>query len=242
MRVVSISLKFSAQPESKFLAPHQFIKMYKVQISSSLEHHPHYIKILASDGKLINANRCNLVCVSRVIYNQLTSDPWVDPSVHSLDWKNYSSEVIEALLNLVNAGESSFPNEDLKNQVVALAKELEINITESVPVNPPKAPEALVKDENPGLFNSGDGRYTCGLCFKIFAKKQRGMVHYQDIHMTNKAEKTIACLSPGCDKKFAVMKYMKKHMYNMHGVSGKILKPVVGKGTKKSGSPIKKEP
>ena len=118
--------------------------MYKVQISSSLEHHPHYIKILASDGKLINANRCNLVCVSRVIHNQLTSDLWVDPSVHSLDWKNYSSEVIEALLNLVNAGESSFPNEDLKNQVVALAKELEINITESVPVNPPKAPEALV--------------------------------------------------------------------------------------------------
>ena len=69
-----------------------------------------------------------------------------------------------------------------------------------------------------------DGRFGCGICFKSFGKQPDAKRHYQNLHMIDRAIKNIRCRAPGCDKKFAVEKYMKAHMKQTHGISAKMLK------------------
>ena len=49
-----------------------------------------------------------------------------------------------------------------------------------------------------------------------------------------KQEKNISCRVPECDKKFSNVRYMKKHMHQSHGISGKIMPNKSTKSAKKS--------
>ena len=107
----------------------------------------------------------------------------------------------------------------LKEEVLDVSKELEIVTSVFLPDMLTKDP--LVKNEKPGIMDGGNGRFNCGICSKTFASKHNGLKHYQEIHRANN-EKTIECLAFGCTKKFAVQRYMKDHMRNMHDKDDKI--------------------
>ena len=203
---------------------------------TSIEEESHVITILANDGEVL-ANRCFLRSSSSVIRRSLTHNE----KGEVLDLQDYSIEVINLLLKLIYIGKLETSTK-LMEEVIDLTKDLEINVTQSVPVQAPKAPEALIKNEDPGVLVSKDGKYTCGLCFKNYATKSTAETHYQEIHMSSK-EKTIECLLPDCNKKFALMRHMKLHMKRMHNVSGTLMKPAKKvKSMSKSQRSIKKEP
>jgi hypothetical protein len=81
-----------------------------------------------------------------------------------------------------------------------------------------------VEEENEqlGLAPMTDGRVTCLRCGKILSEMGIARRHFLNIHETNKAEKNIKCKL--CEKKFAVMEYMRTHMARFHSISAKMFK------------------
>ena len=202
--------------------------------STSVEKVSHDIKILATNGN-VKANRCLLRMASPVVHRNLKHNEKADV----LDLMDYSVETVKSLLKLIYVGKLSCQSNALKEEVLYVAKELEIEISVFLPDKLIKDPlvknekpgmpdkptkDPLVKNEKPGIMDGGNGRFNCGLCSKTFASKHNGLKHYQEIHRANN-EKTIECLAFGCTKKFAVQRYMKDHMRNMHDKDDKIKVP-----------------
>ena len=185
--------------------------------STSVEKVSHDIKILATNGD-VKANRSLLRMASPVVHRNLKHNEKADV----LDLMDYSVETVKSLLKLIYVGKLSCQSNALKEEVLDVAKELEIETSVFLPDKPTKDP--LVKNEKPGIMDGGNGRFNCGLCSKTFASKHNGLKHYQEIHRANN-EKTIECLAFGCTKKFAIQRYMKDHMRNMHDKDDKIKVP-----------------
>ena len=200
------------------------------------EIHSDKIGLLASDGK-VTANRTILRLVSTPVHTKLVENP----DLTILDMKHHKKANIDSLLHLINGGKIAF-NEDINN----LAEELEIHLTKSFKVDTPEVPEENPEDKDPGLVELKDGRFSCGLCFKAFSRKQEAKRHYKDIHLTKaKGGKNFSCKLPGCDKKFGNARYMKEHMRTKHGISAKMIpstsKPKTTKqSVKKPEKPSKK--
>ena len=185
--------------------------------STSVEKVSHDIKILATNGD-VKANRSLLRMASPVVHRNLKHNEKADV----LDLMDYSVETVKSLLKLIYVGKLSCQSNALKEEVLDVAKELEIETSVFLPDKPTKDP--LVKNEKPGIMDGGNGRFNCGICSKTFASKHNGLKHYQEIHRANN-EKTIECLAFGCTKKFAIQRYMKDHMRNMHDKDDKIKVP-----------------
>ena len=203
------------------------------------------IEILANDGK-ITANRISLLLASSAVHGMLLENP----DLTILDMKKSKKTTIDSLLRLINDGKTKFNNEVEEKEVISLAKDLGIEIIQlastgkNIKVEAPIVPEEGPKDEDPGLMELNDGSFRCGLCFKAFPRKYDAKWHYQNIHMT-KGEKNFSCRLPGCDKKFANEKYMKKHMRKSHGIPGRIIPStsklkIIKQSLKKPKEPSKK--
>ena len=63
-----------------------------------------------------------------------------------------------------------------------------------------------------------DGRFSCGICHKIFKHRQSVFRHIELFHASNK-EKLIHCQYPGCKSKFRFEEYLKTHIQRMHNKS-----------------------
>ena len=188
-------------PKKSEVATICFIK----DISTSVEKVSHDIKILATNGK-VKANRCLLQMASPIIRRNLEYNQKADV----LDLQDYSVETVKSLLKLIYVGKLSCQSNALKEEVLDVANELEIKTSVSIPDKPKKV---KVKNEDSVITDCGDGKFICGLCFKTFASKRIGMNHYQELHM---GKEPVECLYSGCNKKFAVQRYMKEHMKKVH--------------------------
>ena len=183
------------------------------------------IEILASDGK-IGAFRHELTIASPILQKMFMANP----NLTIIDLKEYDQDVVQRLLNLIYAGNFSMEDENLKDSIFRLATELQITIevlpqdTKKIKVAAPKAPEELLKNDDPGLIDLGGGKVKCGLCMKVFGEKGNGTKHYQNIHMTDKSQKNIICQAPGCNKLFRIKSYMQAHMNSKHGIKVSELK------------------
>ena len=188
-------------PKKSEVATICFIK----DISTSVEKVSHDIKILTTNGK-VKANRCLLQMASPIIRRNLEYNEKADV----LDLQDYSVETVKSLLKLIYVGKLSCQSNALKEEVLDVANELEIKTSVSLPDKPKKV---KVKNEDSVITDCGDGKFICGLCLKTFASKTNGMKHYQEVHM---AKEPVECLYSGCNKKFAVQRYMKEHMKKVH--------------------------
>ena len=195
------------------------------------EINPDKIGLLASDGK-VTANRTILRLVSSPVHTKLVENP----DLTILDMKHHKKANIDSLLHLIDGGNIAF-DEDINN----LAEELEIHLTKSFKVDTPEVPEENPEDKDPGLVELKDGRFSCGLCFKAFSRKDSAKRHYNDIHMTKEGT-NFSCKLPGCGKKFGNEKYMKKHMYASHGISAKMIPSTSKPKTTKQSVKKPKEP
>ena len=195
---------------------------------------PDTLELLVEDSK-ITANRCLLRIVSRVIHDKLLEDP--DLTV--FDLKNHKKATVDNLLHLIYNGKTTFKDEVEMQEVINLARDLDVNITQAamtgknIKVDAPEVPEEKTTNDDPGLIELPDGRFGCGICFKAFGRKGHAKEHYQNIHMAK--EKNISCRIPECDKKFSNMKYMKRHMASKHGIPAVMISATSkGKSVKKS--------
>ena len=68
----------------------------------------------------------------------------------------------------------------------------------------------------------GNGRIQCDICSKDFSALKNAYQHQKSIHFGSKI-KTFLCKSPGCQKKFPSLRYLKEHARNMHGISAKMI-------------------
>ena len=181
---------------------------------------PDTVTLVTEDDK-ITANRTLLRIVSRVIHDKLLEDP--DLSV--FDLKNLKKAAIDNLLHLIYNGKAKLNDEVEMQEVINLARDLDVNITQAamteknIKVDAPEVPEdepKNAKNDDPVPIELPDGRFGCGICFKSFGRKATAKEHYQNIHVAK--EKNISCRLPECDKKFSNMHYMKIHMSNVHGI------------------------
>ena len=67
-----------------------------------------------------------------------------------------------------------------------------------------------------------NGRIRCDICSKDFSAVKNAYQHQKSIHFGSKI-KTFLCKSPGCQKKFPSLRYLKEHARNMHGISAKMI-------------------
>ena len=218
---------------------------YNLHVSRINEIPNNTIEVLANDGK-ITANRLFLRLASGVVHAKLLENP----DLNILDLKDYKKRTIDCLLNGIYTGQTTFKDEVEEKEVIRLAQELDIGIIQTgegknIKIEAPAVPEEEAINEDPGLIPLKDGNYGCGLCFKSFTRFQVAKRHYQNIHFAQ--EKNISCRAPGCDKKFAILRYMKEHMRTSHGISAKLIQTTSStksssKSTKLLKKGIKKEP
>ena len=90
-----------------------------------------------------------------------------------------------------------------------------------------------------GYFKLNDGRFGCKICLKPFKNKYHAKEHYEIQHLADKNVKNINCQYPGCDKKFHVEKYMKKHMLEVHRISANKSKLAIDENIKTPEGPVK---
>ena len=195
-----------------------------LHISRMNEIVPDSIELLANDGK-VPANRAFLRLASYAIHKQLTENP----EITIFDMKNHKKSTIDHLLHGIYNGKISFTDEIEKEEVVSLAQELDINITQTskLAAEAPKVSEESEeqsKDVEPKLTRLKDGTVSCDACFKIFAGSRKNAMgnakqHYKQVHLSK--DKNVNCRFQGCDKKFAHMHAMKMHMLRCHGISAK---------------------
>ena len=185
--------------------------------------YPDTIELLANDGK-VTANRAFLRLASPAIHKQLMENP----EIAIFDLRNHKKTTIDHLLHGIYNGKTSFTDEIEKEEVVSLAQELDINITQTSKLadEAPKVSEESEeqsKDVEPKLTRLKDGTVSCDACFKIFAGGKNAMgnakQHYKQVHLSK--DKNVNCRFQGCDKKFAHMHAMKMHMLRCHGISAK---------------------
>ena len=186
-------------------------------------------EFLAKDGKL-RANQSFLQMASPIIHKVI-----MENNSTVFDLKDYSQEAVVGLLDIIYTGRLTVTEDQVKDEIVKMAQDLEINIqlhqalpegeNVKVKIEAPKAPEEPSENDNdPGLIKMEDGRFGCGICFKSFGSKSIGTKHYQEVHMTDKNQKNFKCRAPNCNKTFAVERHMKLHMQRVHGISAKMLK------------------
>ena len=92
------------------------------------------------------------------------------------------------------------------------------------------------EEEPAGLapLDDGSGRVACLKCSKILKGGMgNARKHFLIKHVVDPKNKNIKCKFGGCEKRFAVMEYMRRHVKVAHGVSfkmlGKSVKPVFKK-------------
>ena len=185
-----------------------------LHISRVNELSPDTIELLANDGK-VTANRYFLCLASSAIFKRLMENP----EITIFDMKNHKKSTIDCLLHGIYNGKTTFNDEVENEEVMSLAQELDINMTEMAD-EAPEVPEEQPQNVEPEVTRLKDGKVSCDLCFKTFTLLRNAKAHYKQIHLTGK-DKNIDCRFQGCDKKFANMAYMRRHMYQSHGISGK---------------------
>jgi len=186
--------------------------------------YPDTIELLANDGK-VTANRAFLRLASPAIHKQLMENP----EIAIFDLRNHKKTTIDHLLHGIYNGKTSFTDEIEKEEVVSLAQELDINITQTSKLadEAPKVSEESEEqskdvDVDSKLTKLKDGKVSCDACYKLFSGNRpmgNARQHYKQVHLSK--DKNVDCRFQGCDKKFAHMHSMKKHMLQSHGISAK---------------------
>ena len=194
--------------------------IFDLHISRVSEINPDTIELLANDGK-VTANRAFLRLASSAIHKQLTENP----EITIFDMKNHKKTTIDLLVRGIYYGKTTVTDEVEKEEVISLAQELDITIVSIIQASASKVSEESEeqsKDVDPKVTRLKDGRVSCDVCFKIFSGKWsfgNANTHYKEKHLSS--NKIIDCRFQGCDKKFANMITMKRHMYQSHGISAK---------------------
>ena len=181
------------------------------------------IEIRAKNGK-VSAKTCPLQIASPILNNFFMESP--DTNV--LDFTNHKKKVIEELLSLIYAGEMTYTDEALKDEVVDLAKELEIRV-HTVPTykiikskfKEPEERKIPIELIDPGLHKTECGKVLCKGCFKTFSDLSGAREHCRNVHFADKSQRNIPCQARGCDKKFYLSTHMKSHMWQVHRISAK---------------------
>ena len=184
---------------------------------------PDTVELLANDGK-ITTNRALLRFASSAIHKQLSENP----EITIFDMKNHMKTTIDCLLHGIYNSKITFTDEIEKEEVMSLAQELDINITQTQSIQTELAgeapkmteePEEQPKNVEPELTRLKDGKVSCDICFKTFTLMKNAKAHFKQIHLEK--DKNIDCRFQGCLKKFTCHHYMKKHMLQQHGISAK---------------------
>jgi len=187
---------------------------------------PDTIELLANDGK-VTANRIFLCLASSAIHKQLRN-----PEITIFDMKHRKKSTIDCLLRGIYNGKTTYTDEVEREEVMSLAQELDINVSQTSEIADefaPEVPEEQPKSVEPELTQLKDGKVSCRLisnglscdiCFKTFTTKGNATQHYKQIHLAPK-EKNIDCRFQGCLTKFTSLLYMKRHMHVHHGISAK---------------------
>ena len=187
-----------------------------LHISRISELYPDTIQLLTNDGK-VTANRAFLCLASSAIHKQLRN-----PEITIFDMKHRKKSTIDCLLRGIYNGKTTYTDEVEKEEVMSLAQELDINVSQTLEIADefaPEVPEERPKSVEPELTRLKDGKVSCDKCFKTFTTLGNATAHYKQIHLAQ--DKNIDCRFQGCDKKFANMITMKRHMYQSHGISAK---------------------
>ena len=185
-----------------------------LHISRVCELYPDTIELLTNDGK-VTANRAFLCLASSAIHKLLRN-----PELTIIDMKHCKKSTIDCLLRGIYNGKSTFTDEVEKEEVMSLAQELDINITQTSGLaGEPPVPEEQPKNVEPELTRLKDGKVSCDKCFKTFTTLGNATAHYKQIHLAQ--DKNIDCRFQGCLKKFKNLHYMKIHMLRSHGISAK---------------------
>ena len=179
---------------------------------------PDTIELLANDGK-VTANRIFLCLASSAIHKRLEENP----EITFFDMKHHKKSTIDCLLCGIYNGKTTYTDEVEKEEVMSLAQELDINVSQTSEIADefaPEVPEEQPKSVEPELTRLKDGKVSCDICFKTFTTKGNATQHYKQIHLAPK-EKNIDCRFQGCLTKFTSLLYMKRHMHVHHGISAK---------------------
>ena len=179
---------------------------------------PDTIELLANDGK-VTANRIFLCLASSAIHKRLEENP----EITFFDMKHHKKSTIDCLLCGIYNGKTTYTDEVEKEEVMSLAQELDINVSQTSEIADefaPEVPEEQPKSVEPELTQLKDGKVSCDICFKTFTTKGNATQHYKQIHLAPK-EKNIDCRFQGCLTKFTSLLYMKRHMHVHHGISAK---------------------
>ena len=230
---------------------------FDLHISRVNEIVPDTVELLANDGK-ITTNRALLRFASSAIHKQLSENP----EITIFDMKNHMKTTIDCLLHGIYNSKITFTDEIEKEEVMSLAQELDINITQTLTTSIQteltgeaskvlEEPEEQPKNVDPQLTRLKDGRVSCDICFKTFSGKSwqamgNAKAHYKNVHLATK-DKDIDCRFQGCLKKFKCLDYMKIHMLQRHGISAKQIPSTIKNKsstsyTKLAKKGIKKEP
>ena len=188
-----------------------------LHISRISELYPDTIQLLTNDGK-VTANRAFLCLASSAIHKQLRN-----PEITIFDMKHRKKSTIDCLLRGIYNGKTTCTDEVEKEEVMSLAQELDINVSQTSEMADevaPEMPEEQPKSVEPELTQLKDGKVSCDICFKTFTTKGNATQHYKQIHLAPK-EKNIDCRFQGCLTKFTSLLYMKRHMHVHHGISAK---------------------
>ena len=188
-----------------------------LHISRVTELHPDTIELLANDGK-VTANRIFLCLASSAIHKRLEENP----EITIFDMKHHKKSTIDCLLRGIYNGKTTCTDEVEKEEVMSLAQELDINVSQTSEIADefaPEVPEEQPKSVEPELTRLKDGKVSCDKCFKTFTTLGNATAHYKQIHLTK--DKNIDCRFQGCLKKFTCLHYMKIHMLQRHGISAK---------------------
>ena len=199
--------------------------IFDLHISRVSEINPDTIELLANDGK-VTANRAFLRLASSAIHKQLTENP----EITIFDMKNHKKTTIDLLVRGIYYGKTTVTDEVEKEEVISLAQELDISIVNIIQASKllgeaskvSEESEEQSKDVDPKVTRLKDGRVSCDVCFKICSGRNamsNAKSHYKQVHLSS--VKNIDCRFQGCDKKFANMITMKRHMYQSHGISAK---------------------
>ena len=179
---------------------------------------PDTIELLANDGK-VTANRIFLCLASSAIHKRLEENP----EITIFDMKHHKKSTIDCLLRGIYNGKTTYTDEVEREEVMSLAQELDINVSQTSEIADefaPEVPEEQPKSVEPELTQLKDGKVSCDICFKTFTTKGNATQHYKQIHLAPK-EKNIDCRFQGCLTKFTSLLYMKRHMHVHHGISAK---------------------
>ena len=190
---------------------------------------PDTIELLANDGK-VTANRIFLCLASSAIHKRLEENP----EITIFDMKHHKKSTIDCLLRGIYVvftrvnfgiynGKTTYTDEVEREEVMSLAQELDINVSQTSEIADefaPEVPEEQPKSVEPELTRLKDGKVSCDICFKTFTTKGNATQHYKQIHLAPK-EKNIDCRFQGCLTKFTSLLYMKRHMHVHHGISAK---------------------